>query len=275
MSTKKNAVTTVVSENELNAMLATVRDNLAELGHTSSGYVNPCVGFLDENHGATMGTCTRSRVWSDFDIRVARELLDDREGMWIVLYHEYIHTLPGCFNHGRTFKGIARQVSERYHLPVGSRYWDADYRNRLAAAGISHELTTQELDDLINGAIGATVSFQGADYVVDGVVAGCTANRKARMCIHDDRERSYTLNPMAVVSQLTRLQGKGDASRAKKQPRLLTDEEILSHVGETVTIDGRKLTVKGIKPRARVKRMRVTDGHYTYVCKATSDLQFM
>lgn len=272
-TTAMNSATQSVSERELNAMLATARDNLADLGHVPADYVCPCVGFLDANHGSTMGTC--ARTWDGFAIRVARELLHDREGMWIVLYHEMIHTLPGCFNHGKTFKAIARQVSERYHLSVGSRYWDADYRNKMAAAGISHELTTRELDDLINGAIGTTVTFQGTTYVVDGVVPGCTASRKARMCIHNSRdERSYTLNPTAVVTQLTKLQGKGDLSCAKKQPRLLADDEILSHVGDKVHIDGLELTVKGIKPRAKVKRMRVTDGRYTYTCKATSDMLF-
>lgn len=48
-----------------------------------------------------------------------------------ILYHELIHTLPKCFNHGKEFKRIAGIIKRTYNVdPINCATYEAMYGKR-------------------------------------------------------------------------------------------------------------------------------------------------
>lgn len=51
-----------------------------------------------------------------------------------IIYHEVIHTLPNCFNHGKEFKRIAEVVKKTYNIdPINSATYEAMYGKKRAS----------------------------------------------------------------------------------------------------------------------------------------------
>lgn len=67
------------------------------------------------------GQCCYNSATGDFTINIAETLLledNDINGLLSTVYHELIHTCPGCFNHGNEWKRWALFVSQHTGIRV-------------------------------------------------------------------------------------------------------------------------------------------------------------
>ena len=62
-----------------------------------------------------LGQCKKSSCGL-FDINISEALLDDKVDDQIALntiMHEILHTIPGCFNHGKKWKAYANYINQK------------------------------------------------------------------------------------------------------------------------------------------------------------------
>ena len=67
------------------------------------------------------GQCVYNSKKKSYSININIDLLDDEcpeKALKETLYHEIIHTLPNCMNHGKEFQKYARMVNKKYNVNV-------------------------------------------------------------------------------------------------------------------------------------------------------------
>jgi hypothetical protein len=108
-----------VTYTEMNEMLNQAVTRLKSLGYK--------VGKIDD-----LGVSFRySRAWAkcswttryakSFTITVSNRLFKaNKESVRDIIHHEVIHTIPGCFNHGRIFKNVVSHCNKKFgtHITV-------------------------------------------------------------------------------------------------------------------------------------------------------------
>ena len=77
-----------------------------------------CECYPREDSNNYWGMCQRSR--SGFDLYISAVLLESGtdEEIMNTICHELIHTIPGCFNHGETFKKYAKILNESFNMKI-------------------------------------------------------------------------------------------------------------------------------------------------------------
>lgn len=56
-----------------------------------------------------------------FEISIASVLGEDevpKKTTMSVILHEFLHTCPGCFNHGKQWKAYAKQIKQSYNIKI-------------------------------------------------------------------------------------------------------------------------------------------------------------
>lgn len=88
------------------------KKNISSLGYT--------IGQITEfrtNHRykRSWGKCYRNNHEGTFRIGISTRLLNaNPESVKDTVYHEVIHTIPGCFNHGSCFKIVAKECNDKF-----------------------------------------------------------------------------------------------------------------------------------------------------------------
>ena len=105
-----------------------------------------------------------------------------------VLLHELIHTLPGCFDHGKRFKGAAAKVNAAYGADVRA--------TRREPARKVPEVPRSEVESLV----GAELLVRGRLYRFVGM------NERPKRCCNlmDEQGRIYVCAPAYVLAHLAR-----------------------------------------------------------------------
>lgn len=92
------------------------------------------------------GQC--QRLSGLFYININSDLLTDEcpvEALKETLYHEIIHTLPKCFNHGAEFKRYAKMVNNAYGVNVSrcstnEEKYGVEYAKKIEARAIANRI---------------------------------------------------------------------------------------------------------------------------------------
>lgn len=74
--------------------------------------------------GACKLTRNENTGWRTvFDINISDILCDGNHDLMLrsTLYHELVHTVNGCQNHGKLFQSICREISDCYDVPMSNR----------------------------------------------------------------------------------------------------------------------------------------------------------
>lgn len=76
------------------------------------GKINPSVKFTSNK--TTLGTCKKlNNSDFDFEIRITK-LISNETSLKNTIAHEVLHTVEGCFNHGKKWKAMAEKVNSKY-----------------------------------------------------------------------------------------------------------------------------------------------------------------
>lgn len=78
------------------------------------------------------------------------------------LYHEVIHCIPGCFNHGSQFKAAASRVNATYGIDVDTSKKDQE------AYAKKNKLAETDLYRLVEDKIGCKVKIRSTEFVFTG-----------------------------------------------------------------------------------------------------------
>lgn len=105
-----------------------------------------------------------------------------------VLFHELIHTLPGCFDHGSRFKEVASRVNAAYGSDVRATRREPDRT--------VPEIPRSEVEPLV----GAEFLVRGRRYRFVGM------NERPKRCCNltDEQGRVYVCTPAYVLTHLGR-----------------------------------------------------------------------
>jgi len=107
-------------------ILAECIKNVEALGYHPEGEIIHSVRVT--NNIRRVGTCRKEWIGNYFNghyqhkISCTAKIADNDENIRNVLYHEIIHTIPGCFNHGKKFKNVMDEINKTYHANVGTVY---------------------------------------------------------------------------------------------------------------------------------------------------------
>lgn len=73
---------------------------------------------VDINSRATkrMGMCEKTK--EGYRIEVSKFILSDRKELTDTIYHELLHTVKGCMNHGKKWNSLANKVNKTYNVNV-------------------------------------------------------------------------------------------------------------------------------------------------------------
>ena len=67
------------------------------------------------------GQCSYNRATKQYSIEICSDLLDEECNVLALretIFHELIHTLPNCMNHGNEFKRYADMINKRYYVNI-------------------------------------------------------------------------------------------------------------------------------------------------------------
>lgn len=109
-------------------LMTYARECMEELDVINVPYVRPVCWKVNTRAKKFYGQCTRSR-YNDktFTIDIAAKLLgDDVDEMAVknVIHHELVHTIPGCFNHGKEFVYWCNVINREYGYTVETKAHD-------------------------------------------------------------------------------------------------------------------------------------------------------
>lgn len=282
-----------VPEAELDGMLAACLSDLLALGHSPVSRVMPHVRVTDNRR--RLGSCSmvldkRTGRFSDITISVSRRMLARERDAWSTLYHECIHAMPGCQDHGREFKQIADEVGREYGISVTTTY-------RGDVEGVGYDARSRkkpsELDGLVEACVGMEIEMDGRRVTVEGVEKG---RRRFRMRCSQrvigrggrTGTRYMFVDPTSVERQLEEARrGRGarheDAlgrSAKRKESvspqegdngagtKTITDVDIMSCVGKVVTVGRRRFRIDGIeksRPSYRVRAVELGTGSVAFL----------
>ena len=108
-----------ITYTEMNEMLSEAVTRLKSLGYK--------VGKIDDlevsfRYSRAWAKCSwTTRYAKSFTIIVSNRLFKaNKESVRDIIHHEVIHTIPGCFNHGRMFKNAASHCNKKFgtHITV-------------------------------------------------------------------------------------------------------------------------------------------------------------
>lgn len=128
--------------------------NIEKLGYKPSGELVPTVRIT--NNTRSIGNCRREWVGDYFTggykfvISCTAIIADDEKALYNTLYHEVIHTLPGCFNHGKSFKTVMDKVNDTYHTNITTRY-EYEHDNKVTNDDVKHLIGSKVMVRSRNG----------------------------------------------------------------------------------------------------------------------------
>lgn len=79
-----------------------------------------------------MGLCRKTS--SGYEIEISKFILSDKEILKNTVYHELLHTVKSCMNHGKKWQELASQVNRHYNIDIS--------RTGIA----SHEMKQEQLN---------------------------------------------------------------------------------------------------------------------------------
>lgn len=96
------------------------------------GYIQKCnndlqlIGITTGNiTGISINTRATSRLGrcrrlgnGNFEIEISKFILTDIKKLTDTIYHELLHTVENCFNHGNTWKAYANKVNNYYNMNI-------------------------------------------------------------------------------------------------------------------------------------------------------------
>lgn len=151
---------------KLDRMLAKAIADVRSLGYEPSGDIEPHVRITGNSR--SIGTCTevtkslyrvRRGVYDvipgrrpRFRISCSRNAGNSDAEVMDVIYHEVIHTLPGCFSHGREFKQAAERVNEAFGAHVQTtkqKATDSAGRMLVGSMRLTHDEAKAEVEKLV------------------------------------------------------------------------------------------------------------------------------
>ena len=73
--------------------------------------------ILNSRAHSFLGRC--HKTGNEYTIELSADLLKgDKDAIRAILFHELLHTMPGCMNHGVKWKGYAEKVKQAYGVTV-------------------------------------------------------------------------------------------------------------------------------------------------------------
>ena len=108
----------MVKKTELNEMLQMVIDDYESIG-LMTGCIRPEI-TINNRTKTTLGRCFRKRQANTYlyNIELSGKILQSEELTIDTLYHEVLHTVEGCFNHGEKFKHYARIIKKELNVTI-------------------------------------------------------------------------------------------------------------------------------------------------------------
>jgi len=109
------------TQEELEKILAEILGELKALGAEPTGEIK---GISWTHQRRSWGTCNQIVSKKEFRIEISEALRDEtvsEESLKNVVAHECIHTLKGCWNHGRTFKMWCYRMNNKYGHNIATR----------------------------------------------------------------------------------------------------------------------------------------------------------
>ncbi len=103
-------------------------DNLKKIGISTGNIIN--VNIINRSV-RLFGRCRRMDN-NNFNIEVSQFILSDINKLTETIYHELLHTVKGCFNHGIKWKNLANQVNNIYGTNIS--------RTSEATEGVKQEI---------------------------------------------------------------------------------------------------------------------------------------
>ena len=179
MATKRSMRTL---QRKMDNMLAKCVADVRSIGYEPVGDILPHVRLTNNSRG--LGSC---QEMTGALYRVKRGVYDVRPGrrakfriscsvnagnsdaeFYDVLYHEVIHTLPGCFSHGREFKAAAEKVNAAFGANVETRKTtgkDSSGRMLIGTMRLTHDEAKEKARELV----GNVFIIKGRRYKMTGI----------------------------------------------------------------------------------------------------------
>lgn len=187
---------TKAQQERFDAMLEKAIRDIRALGYESIGTIEPHVritgnvsriGSCKELTGAYLRSSGHPRLRANaspaFRISCSVNAGSDDAEIMDTMYHEVIHTLPGCFSHGDGFQSAAAKVNRAYHARVSTtKVHEVSARSAEMDAYIGRRFKVAErmyrLDDVLHNrpkwSCAVTEEGTGKQYLMrpDTVLAG-------------------------------------------------------------------------------------------------------
>ena len=173
------------TQERFDALLADCDLCLRHIGISPREYL-PSVR-LTHNH-SRIGSCKKLRGGRKplFQISCSVDACKTDAQVRDVLFHELIHTLPGCFDHGRRFREVAARVNAAYGTDVRAT-------RREPVRKVS-EVPRSQMEPLV----GTELLVRGKRYRFVGM-----NERPKRFCnLADERGRLYVCAPAYVLAHM-------------------------------------------------------------------------
>lgn len=201
-------------QSKLDSMLAQAISDVHALGYETYGIIEKIrmtnnksrLGSASVKNGARLYRakgrgCARER-WDKppvFQISIStRECASDSD-IKDTLYHEVIHCIPDCFNHGKSFKAAALRVNAAYGTNVETRKKEESSREGSPRPAIPcSDKTDKQLKAELLNHIGETVKIRRRTFTFVGL------NSRPKNCcvLQDSRGIQYVCNVRACAHGL-------------------------------------------------------------------------
>lgn len=208
-SIKRDPNASIDSVEELNDLFQLAVADVIEIAAPAIGENCYDCEFSDKiritNNKQRLGSC-RMRVTkqgdkvikNEFEISISRVLFHSYDATESVMYHEVIHMLPGCFNHGPKFKKAAAAINRVLGINVETSYNAARHGNKNpdGTKVITFDDEKLTLNDIV-ASFGKTMTVGKKRYRIDGY-----ESRRPKYCIKvtdvsNNREGYVTKNAFA------------------------------------------------------------------------------
>jgi hypothetical protein len=108
--------TQTVTLNDIRGFVYEALDDMKFLGYTPGLIENIKVSY---RYTRAWAKCTFHFKTKTFTITVSDKLYNaNRDSVRDTIYHEVIHTLPGCFNHGPNFKRVMQHLNNVFNTHI-------------------------------------------------------------------------------------------------------------------------------------------------------------
>ena len=188
-SIKRGPNASIDSMDDLNDLFQLAISDVMEIAAPAIGADSFDCEFSDRirvtNNKQRLGSC-RIRVVPDgehikneFEISISRILFHSYDETESVMYHEVIHMLPGCFNHGPQFKKAAAAINRVLGINVETSYNATRHGNKNPDGTkiVTFDEEQLTLNDIV-AAFGKTMTVGKKHYRIDGYDA-----KRPKYCI--------------------------------------------------------------------------------------------